>query len=78
VTPVPLKVSAGLFEALLVKERAALATPEACGANVRVNGTVWPAATVSGNEIPLSENSVLLIEADEMVTLATPAVRLLV
>jgi hypothetical protein len=75
--PFPLKVSAGLFEALLVKERAALATPEVWGANVRVNGTLCPTAMVTGSEIPVSENSPLLRLADDTITLAPLALRLL-
>jgi hypothetical protein len=62
---------------LLAKDRAALALPEVCGANVRVNGTLCPAAMVSGKETPVSENSALLRLADETVTLAPPALRLL-
>jgi hypothetical protein len=75
--PFPLRVSVGVFEALLAKERAALAVPEACGANVRVNGTLCPAAIVRGKETPLSENSTLLRLADETVTLVPLALRLL-
>jgi hypothetical protein len=63
---------------LLVTERIALAVPEACGANVRVTGMLCPAAIVTGKEIPVSENSALLRLADETVTLAPPALRLLV
>ncbi len=45
------------------------ATPLCCGANVTVNGAVWPACSVTGNAIPLSENSELLIVAAVTVTL---------
>jgi hypothetical protein len=67
----------GAFEALLVMERTAVAVPEVCGANVRVNGTLCPAAIVSGKEIPVSENSTSLTLADETITLAPLALRLL-
>jgi hypothetical protein len=63
---------------LLPSERAALAEPEVCGANVTVTGTLCPAAIVTGKEIPVSENSLLLRLADETVTLAPLALRLLV
>ena len=76
--PFPLSVSAGAFEALLAKERVALAVPEVCGANLRVKGTLCPAAMVVGNEIPVSENSALLRLADETVTFAPLALKLLV
>src|SRR5207245_4738188 len=46
----------------------------ACGAKVTVNGAEFPAAMVSGSEIPLSANSVLLKLADDTVTLAPVAV----
>ena len=62
------------MEALLAKLRLADAEPEACGAKVTVNGAEFPAAMVSGSEIPLSANSVLLKLADDTVTLAPVAV----
>ena len=58
------------MEALLAKLRLADAEPEACGVKVTVNGAEFPAAMVSGSEIPLSANSGLLTLADETVTLA--------
>src|ERR1035438_92054 len=67
-TPVPFRLWAGAFEALLVTERTALAAPEVAGENVRVTGTLCPAAIVMGKAIPVSENSVLLMLADETVT----------
>jgi hypothetical protein len=63
---------------LVATDRAALAVPEDCGANVRVTGTLCPAGMVIGKEAPVSENSALLRLADETVTLAPPALRLLV
>ena len=74
--PFPVSVSAALFPALLMRESVALAAPELCGANVKLKGTVWPAAIVRGKEIPASENSVLVRLADETVTLAPLAVPL--
>jgi len=57
--------------------RTPLALPEDCGENVMVTGTLCPAAIVTGREIPVSENSALLRLADETVTLAPAALRLL-
>ncbi len=62
------------MEALLAKVRLADVVPEACGAKVTVNGAELPAAMVTGSEIPLSANSVLLKLADDTVTLAPVAV----
>jgi len=62
---------------LLATVRTPLALPEACGENVMVTGTLCPAAIVTGSEIPVSENSALLRLADETVTLAPEALRLL-
>jgi len=72
--PVPVKVSAAEFDALLVNEPIAEALPDVCGVNVSVNGTLCPAAMVSGKVIPLSENSPLLMLTDDMATLALLAV----
>jgi hypothetical protein len=66
--PVPVKVWAGEFEALLVNEPIAEALPDVCGVNVRVNGTLCPAAIVSGKVIPLSENSALVTVAADTLT----------
>ena len=56
--PVPLKAcTVGEFEALLAKLALAEAPPEACGANVTVNDALLPAEIVTGNMIPLTENS---------------------
>ena len=72
--PVPVRLSEGEFEALLVKEPFAEALPAAWGEKVSVNGTLCPAAIVSGKVIPLSENSELLMLTDDMATLAVVAV----
>ena len=67
--PVPVKVSATEFEALLVNELIAEALPDICGVNVSVNGTLCPAAIASGKVIPLSENSALVTMAEDTLTL---------
>jgi len=72
--PAPVKLSEAVFEALLVNELVAETLPDAFGVNVSVKGTLCPAAMVSGKVIPLSENSALLMLADDMATLAPLAV----
>jgi len=67
--PVPVKVSAAEFEALLVNEPIAEVLPDVCGVNVKVNGTLCPAAIVRGKVSPLSENSALVTVAEDSVTL---------
>lgn len=52
VAPVPLAVSVTDLAPLLKKERFADALPVAFGAKVTVNGTLCPAAIVSGNARP--------------------------
>lgn len=76
--PTPLSAWEGVFAALLVSERTALAVPEDCGAKVTVTGTLCPAGIVIGKETPVSENSALLRLADETVTLEPLALMLLV
>ena len=67
--PAPLKDSATEpLTALLAKVRVAEVLPEACGANVTTNETVCPEAIVSGKEIPLNENSVPVMPAEDTVT----------
>jgi hypothetical protein len=67
--PVPAKDSATEpFFALLVKASVAEALPEALGAKVTVKETLWPEAIVSGEEIPLTENSVPVMLAEDTVT----------
>jgi hypothetical protein len=72
--PFPVKVSTAEFEALLVNAPIAEALPDVCGMKVTVNGTLCPAAMVSGRVIPLSENSALFMLTDDMATLALIAV----
>ena len=67
--PVPVKVSAAEFEALLVNEPIAEVLPDICGVNVSENGTLCPAAIVRGKVIPLSENSALVTVAEDTLTL---------
>ena len=56
--PVPVKlVTAGEFDALLANEAVAVADPDAAGVNFTVKLTGVPGATVTGNEIPVIENS---------------------
>ena len=64
-----MRFSAAALAALLTNEKVAAAVPEARGAKVRVNGMFCPAAIVTGNAIPLSENSESVTLAEERVTL---------
>jgi len=67
--PEPVKDCAvGELEALLANVRFADAVPEDWGANVTWNETLFPAAIVTGREIPLTENSDPFMPADEIVT----------
>ena len=52
-----------------MNEAVAEVLPDACGVKVNVNGTVCPAAIVSGNLIPLIENSMLVRLAEDTATL---------
>jgi hypothetical protein len=45
----------GVSEASLINVRLPGELPADCGINVTVKETLWPAATVTGNVIPLSE-----------------------
>ena len=68
--PSPLKESMlGELDALLTKDAVAEVVPLACGVNVAVNGTLCPAETVSGREMPLTANSELLSATELRVTL---------
>jgi hypothetical protein len=67
-------VVAGEFAALLENEALALAAPLACGVKVNVKDTLCPAASVTGNVSPLSENSAVLMLALDTVTLDPLAV----
>ena len=64
----------GAFVALLVKVIVPDAVPLACGLNVQVKVALWPAASVTGRDNPLIENSGLVDDADDTVTPAPPAV----
>ena len=72
--PVPVKFSDTAFDALLVNELVAEAFPDICGVKVSVNGTLCPAAIVSGNLIPFIENSMLVRLAEDTATLEPLAV----
>ena len=58
-----------------MKEMLAVSVPLAWGVNVKANDAVWPAASVNGNDTPLSVNSELLDVAEETVTLEPAALR---
>src|SRR5579864_477647 len=69
ITPDPVTTSTeGELAALLAKVTFAEALPEVCGANVRVNGTLLPAAIVIGKLSPLTENCDPLTPSDDTVT----------
>src|SRR5579884_3036457 len=74
-TPVPLTDSAADPDALVVKTTVPFAVPLLWGVNVTEYDALCPAASVFGKDIPESTNSELLLEADEIVTLAPFAVR---
>jgi hypothetical protein len=67
-TPFPLSGITGEVPTLLENDSDALVVPDTCGRNVTVNGMDCPADSVFGNEIPLSTNSVLVLDADDTVT----------
>ena len=74
--PVPDRdCTVGAFVALLVKDRLPEAAPLAVGVKVSVTGADVPAASVTGNVIPESANSLGTL-ADEMVTDAPVAFKL--
>src|ERR1035441_9760401 len=77
-TPTPVRVWLAAFPALLTYDSAALAAPEDCGVKVSVIGTLCPAGIVTGNEIPVNENSAFDTLAEETVTVAPLALRLAV
>ena len=56
------------FIALLVKARVAEALPEALGVKVTLKEALWPEVIVSGKEIPLTENSVPVMLAEDTIT----------
>ena len=61
------------LEASLANVMFAEAVLCACGAKVTVNEAVFPAAIVSGNATPVTENSELSAPAEETVTVASVA-----
>ena len=69
VVPAPLKDSVSEpLTALLAKVRVAEVLPDACGAKVTPKETLCPEAIVSGREIPLNENSVPVMRAEDTET----------
>lgn len=68
-TPVPLTASDADPDTLL-NNTVPFAVPLLCGVNVTEYDALCPAASVFGSEMPESTNSELLLEADEIVTLA--------
>ena len=67
--PAPLKDSATEpLTALLANVSVPEVLPEACGAKVTPNATLCPEAMMSGKEIPLNENSVPVLRAEDTVT----------
>lgn len=67
--PVPLNdTEVGEFELSLMNEAAPEDAPPPCGENVTLNGTFCPAATVTGNVIPLRAYPPPFQLADETVT----------
>jgi len=74
--PVPVSdCTAGEFEALLAKEAVADTIPDAWGVKVMVKDALCPELSVSGNDIPLSTYSELLIPTPDTVTLDPVALR---
>jgi len=65
--PVPESDSV-VWEEALAKVKCADAAPVAFGVNLAVNETLWPAAIVTGNEMPVSENSESVTVAEETTT----------
>ena len=76
VAPEPVAVSDAEVELLAMKEMFDEAAPAAVGVNVTVKGTLWPAASVTGNVSPLMVNAELLEPTDDKVTPAPLAVTL--
>lgn len=76
VAPEPVAVSDAEVELLAIKEMFAEAAPAAVGENVTVNGTLWPAASVTGNVSPDTAKAALLEPTDDSVKPAPLAVTL--
>lgn len=75
VAPVPVRASVLVEgDALLVTVSVAFTTPVVCGLKVIVKGTLWPAEIVTGNEIPPTVKTELLVVAAVTVTFAPLAV----
>lgn len=81
VTAIPLPERASVeveFDALLTKDAVAEEEPLFCGLKVTVNDALLPAAMVRGSCGPLRVNSLLLVPAEDTVTLDPLAVMVLV
>lgn len=63
------------LEALLTNKREPDTVPPVWGVKATLNGTLWPAVIVNGNEGPSRTNWELLLLAEETVTLAPVALR---
>lgn len=73
--PVPVKDStAGEFDASPAKDSVPVAVPELLGVNFTVKDAVLPAAMVTGNDIPLTLNSELVVVAPATTMLDPEAV----
>ena len=66
--PDPVSDIDGAFAALVTNATFAEAAPATWGENTTVIGTLCPALRLFGREIPLIENSELLVFAEEIVT----------
>ena len=66
------------LEALLAKANVAEVAPDDWGLKVTLNDALCPEASVSGNEMPLTENSVPVILAEEIETEPLLALRVAV
>jgi len=72
-TPLPVSDSVAVV-AVLANARVAEAVPLLCGVKATEYDMLWPDGIVVGRDIPLTENSELLLLADVMVTLDPTAV----
>jgi len=61
------------LEALLENERDPDTVPVLFGVKATLKATLWPDVIVNGNEVPSITNWELLLDAEEMVTLAPTA-----
>src|SRR6476620_4274042 len=76
VAPEPVAISDAEVELLVKKLIVADVVPAAVGENVTVNGTLWPAANVTGKVSPPMLNAELFELIEDNVTLPPLAVRL--